>query len=204
MFLTHKSIVVFQSTQPEWAATYSRAVHIKERTDFNPRSPSGLRLHVDLNNFYASVFQSTQPEWAATPVPFLNRYSRSFQSTQPEWAATFRSHKLVGSVLNFNPRSPSGLRQKMNWALPLASEYFNPRSPSWLRQKSSENGSPGINFNPRSPSGLRPWWMISGGWLLHFNPRSPSGLRPIRHKDKNFFLLFQSTQPEWAATARCQ
>ena len=34
----------------------------------------------------------------------------------------------------------------------------------------------------------------------HFNPRSPSGLRRKMLEDMPVVLLFQSTQPEWAAT----
>ena len=79
---------LFQSTQPEWAATRFRptlqnllviSIHaarvgcdisksgiINTWKDFNPRSPSGLRLS-SLSMFsHSSQFQSTQPEWAAT------------------------------------------------------------------------------------------------------------------------------------------
>ena len=58
--------VVFQSTQPEWAAT------------------AIIRFIVMIQ-----IFQSTQPEWAATPYLPAAAQTLSFQSTQPEWAATF-------------------------------------------------------------------------------------------------------------------
>ena len=80
--------LLFQSTQPEWAATYY------------------LSLFERLK-----VFQSTQPEWAATDEqrrlerfthisihaarvgcdnydPKGTAQNKVFQSTQPEWAAT--------------------------------------------------------------------------------------------------------------------
>ena len=80
------------------------------------------------------------------------------------------------------------------------------------------------NFNPRSPSGLPPFALCSLFCLVcHFNPRSPSGLRPLRignntscadisihaarvgcdtppNKLPSYQEIFQSTQPEWAAT----
>ena len=59
-------MLLFQSTQPEWAAT-----------DIIGKC-GGL-----------CTFQSTQPEWAATcqiKVPLI--LDGVFQSTQPEWAAT--------------------------------------------------------------------------------------------------------------------
>ena len=34
----------------------------------------------------------------------------------------------------------------------------------------------------------------------NFNPRSPSGLRPMMVQVLGEMLVFQSTQPEWAAT----
>ena len=56
--------------------------------DFNPRSPSGLRLFRGLITGGEDIFQSTQPEWAATSA----------------------SRKWICLQHHFNPRSPSGLR----------------------------------------------------------------------------------------------
>ena len=84
-------MLVFQSTQPEWAATgqpddkalgaYFISIHAArvgcdQRQSyvlltsyyFNPRSPSGLRLHKVTYAFICVLFQSTQPEWAATDI----------------------------------------------------------------------------------------------------------------------------------------
>ena len=103
------------------------------------------------------------------------------------------------SILNFNPRSPSGLRPRQSLS-PARIKYFNPRSPSGLRHNylmnnigpnsfqstqpewaaTSVQAAASLhveNFNPRSPSGLRP--RVQGMCYLrkNFNPRSPSGLR---------------------------
>ena len=78
----------FQSTQPEWAATYHHYRTGGRCCDFNPRSPSGLRRgHCRISDPTAQ-FQSTQPEWAATEKPAVFIRLTLFQSTQPEWAAT--------------------------------------------------------------------------------------------------------------------
>ena len=37
---------IFQSTQPEWAATLLPKAILTPSEDFNPRSPSGLRHHI--------------------------------------------------------------------------------------------------------------------------------------------------------------
>ena len=42
--------------------------YLPEVSNFNPRSPSGLRLLVFVMDAIIKVFQSTQPEWAATKV----------------------------------------------------------------------------------------------------------------------------------------
>ena len=57
------------------------------------------------------------------------------------------------------------------------------------------------DFNPRSPSGLRPLKVYTCNTCAYFNPRSPSGLRLILQFILNHYaVVFQSTQPEWAAT----
>ena len=42
------------------------------------------------------------------------QYFLGFQSTQPEWAATIADYKNNSVKANFNPRSPSGLRQSFD------------------------------------------------------------------------------------------
>ena len=58
-----------------------------------------------------------------------------------------------------------------------------------------------INFNPRSPNGLRlQAFMKNEHGVVDFNPRSPNGLRQPLTAAVTCPPLFQSTQPEWAAT----
>ena len=121
---------LFQSTQPEWAATAALPFRPQVQTisihaarvgcdkrgdgasatgsDFNPRSPSGLRLYTGYNGFTMTIFQSTQPEWAATPFTL----------------------RLCSHFLYFNPRSPSGLRHtaKEN---PANAMQFQSTQPEW-------------------------------------------------------------------------
>ena len=79
----------------------------------------------------------------------------AFQSTQPEWAATSAAGKDVRRADDFNPRSPSGLRQG-KFVQNETNANFNPRSPSGLRHYIAQTHIRyGENFNPRSPSGLR-------------------------------------------------
>lgn len=36
-----------------------------------------------------------------------------FQPTHPVWGATCLEHGLIGDTLNFNPRTPCGVRQQI-------------------------------------------------------------------------------------------
>ena len=110
----------------------------------------------------------------------LTNADMAFQSTQPEWAATAKAVK----------RNAEGRA------------YFNPRSPSGLRHQAMAIEPEMPYFNPRSPSGLRPCPDVVQDRLYrgYFNPRSPSGLRHKNTIPANNDGLFQSTQPEWAAT----
>ena len=115
-------------------------------------------------------------QWRLTAYWIL----KLFQSTQPEWAATTCAEKFFTNTSDFNPRSPSGLRQ----------------------QRRKTGNAPVRDFNPRSPSGLRQNALAVNTLVAkHFNPRSPSGLRQVcRSASCCFLRIFQSTQPEWAAT----
>ena len=105
------SLIIFQSTQPEWAATSSAKLRKK--------------------NMKISIHAAR----VGCDISAMVRHGGNiiFQSTQPEWAATAGSAQLGGYYKNFNPRSPSGLRPKMKAKLPTHKKDFNPRSPSGLR-----------------------------------------------------------------------
>ena len=170
----------FQSTQPEWAATYLLIV-------LPP---------------YQSRFQSTQPEWAAT-FDLAKQCNSFFISIHAARVGCDGRNSGGGSSLqrDFNPRSPSGLRRKAAWMALRSRTHFNPRSPSGLRPQLPRRAAGAYrDFNPRSPSGLRlafaggsitpgvisihaarvgcdPAANISTAAIIYFNPRSPSGLR---------------------------
>ena len=58
-------------------------------------------------------------------------------------------------LLNFNPRSPHGERQRAVWKHPSV-RYFNPRSPHGERHDGRRRTSATAkDFNPRSPHGER-------------------------------------------------
>ena len=112
--------------------------------DFNPRSPSGLRL----------------------PRSSIGLKTKLFQSTQPEWAATRRWRTAGIGSRHFNPRSPSGLRPAFGNQRSGDTFKFQSTQPEWAATVLYHN--PDFiynNFNPRSPSGLRPVDLIVGGFF---------------------------------------
>ena len=121
-----------------------------------------------------------------------------FQSTQPKRAATETMLDYAGTtrisihaaqegcdppvppcppfLINFNPRSPRGLRPRPITNAP-GKCYFNPRSPRGLRHFIFRSFFCRNHFNPRSPRGLRLYHAYKALGGNDFNPRSPRGLR---------------------------
>ena len=147
-------------------------------TNFNPRSPNGLRRTTAIDGLSERLFQSTQPEWAAT-VPYCWHCGAVMISIHAaRMGCDVIADDLTESQINFNPRSPNGLRQN------LKTVYHRH-----------------IYFNPRSPNGLRLEMRADEMTRKYFNPRSPNGLRQKTLPVFIHWCKFQSTQPEWAATS---
>ena len=80
-------------------------------TNFNPRTPCGVRPWTDsLPVSGQQIFQSTHPVWGATINRSTRRIRQRFQSTHPVWGATAMCiYSLIPSI-DFNPRTPCGVR----------------------------------------------------------------------------------------------
>ena len=72
---THQ-VALFQSTQPKRAATSIAAIYLLQESDFNPRSPRGLRHKKRTSYPPALRFQSTQPKRAATMIAAPSLFQR--------------------------------------------------------------------------------------------------------------------------------
>ena len=91
--LLGSTVDVFQSTQPEWAATEKLAERAVNSRHFNPRSPNGLRPRQIFLMLSAANFNPRSPNGLRQTL-------------------ILRS----GNASNFNPRSPNGLRPKSQCA----------------------------------------------------------------------------------------
>ena len=146
--------------------------------DFNPRTPCGVRLLQNLRIREENVFQSTHPVWGATgDAGVMVRY-QSFQSTHPVWGATLCCLRQRRRTLDFNPRTPCGVRlwEPGGGAPQWESSIHAPRvgcDGFHLRLWHSS-----CNFNPRTPCGVRRFLRMYSMVRFYFNPRTPCGVRP--------------------------
>ena len=128
-------------------------------------------------------FQSTQPKWAATCGNTATSVNQTFQSTQPKWAATV----VEIIIVSFN-------------------KIFQSTQPKWAATKNflfvGKNKKISIHAAQVGCDDMYHAYKALGG--NDFNPRSPSGLRPACFAYTCFALVFQSTQPKWAATLKLE
>ena len=146
--------------------------------NFNPRTPCGVRLRLLQRQMYSCRISIHAPlagcdQDTVTPETLL----KGFQSTHPLRGATSCNCVIVSINMNFNPRTPCGVR------------------PSTLRFSANS-----LNFNPRTPCGVRPRQNMASRTVVtfqsthplrgatrpacpdrprrsHFNPRTPCGVR---------------------------
>ena len=90
---------------------------MRERSDFNPRTPCGVRR--------GRIF--SQPD------------IQRFQSTHPLRGATKRNSENSQENGDFNPRTPCGVRQRRRTPPPVPS-HFNPRTPCGVRPGTAAGG----------------------------------------------------------------
>ena len=65
---------LFQSTHPMRGATEEPAITIRKNTNFNPRTPCGVRLVQEVTAAAGQLFQSTHPMRGATSSPSILLY----------------------------------------------------------------------------------------------------------------------------------
>ena len=168
--------------------------------NFNPRSPSGLRLFSALCLLRAEVisihaarvgcdegkfmqnetnanFNPRSPSGLRLLTVQILKNDMQFQSTQPEWAATFykqtSSNRYSISIHAARVGCDNGRK-----AMPTDWHNFNPRSPSGLRLFSALCllRAEVISIHA-ARVGCDEGKFMQNETNANFNPRSPSGLR---------------------------
>ena len=146
--------------------------------DFNPRTPCGVRLAVRLLPVPISIFQSTHPLRGATLRLQAFRAQPRISIHAPLAGCDPGLQRLQSARLNFNPRTPCGVR------------HFTPDKLTQRRTFQSTHPLRGATSRP-APARSLP---------RHFNPRTPCGVRPCRLPQTPMTSPFQSTHPLRGAT----
>ena len=119
-------------------------------TDFNPRTPCGVRRSRTENLERRNAFQSTHPLRGATIC---------FESLPLRHDISIHA-PLAGCDPSPNP--PAATRH-----------YFNPRTPCGVRLRLTRLSDQRLNFNPRTPCGVRLAAYKYGDDLLKFQSTHP-------------------------------
>ena len=128
------NLTIFQSTQPEWAAT--------------------VFLVLSLIFWAISIHAAQEGCDVNTAGRFNKKKFISIHAAQEGCDLDKRKSSTV--AFYFNPRSPRGLRPKPVSVCHQGYSHFNPRSPRGLRLADRRKCfRTNQDFNPRSPRGLR-------------------------------------------------
>ena len=104
------------------------------KSNFNPRTPHGVRQARENRAFVIWRISIHAPLTGCDRVDIFHvSLHITFQSTHPSRGATGYLLSLLCSGVDFNPRTPHGVRRWImqsiwGWAL-----YFNPRTPHGVR-----------------------------------------------------------------------
>ena len=168
--------------------------------DFNPRTPCGVRLMHGRALLEMNEFQSTHPLRGATATVAQHPAGTStFQSTHPLRGATQENRRALRH-LPISIHAPlAGCDMVCASALARALN-FNPRTPCGVRPKLPASAWQKGHFNPRTPCGVRPapWRIcVKNGAFQSTHPLRGATKSPFTTKEK---AAFQSTHPLRGAT----
>ena len=167
---------------------------------FNPRTPCGVRLAGLPSRRCMPLFQSTHPLRGATSLSEYVPTPSIFQSTHPLRGATASMRSTSISPINFNPRTPCGVRL-MNERVNITLEGFQSTHPlrGATRRSGGDRVLPLISIHaPLAGCDLQARQGLPA--FRDFNPRTPCGVRPLRAHRLGVAMEFQSTHPLRGAT----
>ena len=146
--------------------------------NFNPRTPCGVRRMLPQPLCNDALFQSTHPLRGATSFWMSVEMSRMISIHAPLAGCDVGYKAQVVAHLNFNPRTPCGVRQIVRGGIKTKKRF---QSTHPLRGATAR-------CRPRA------------GCKEDFNPRTPCGVRPSPAQSLGDAWLFQSTHPLRGAT----
>ena len=193
---------LFQSTHPGWGATTSVILICHCGYYFNPRTPGGVRLMVQLLMYGIIQFQSTHPGWGATWIARLwQDYSRGFQSTHPGWGATLPYFFAFVKAFIFQSTHPG-------WGATKFAQIINSSGAISIHapRVGCDNDGAYTNNYPSRFQSTHPGWGATEHTILRIGARNISIHAPRVGCDSQLSKYryqrgrFQSTHPGWGAT----
>ena len=168
---------IFQSTHPSRGATFDANVW-KIGGNISIHAPlAGCDGKSKTYGYASSNFNPRTPRGVRPDCPAPGREPNRFQSTHPSRGATCQLDGLCFRDPDFNPRTPRGVRlrrlrlwlRRMKFQSTHPSRgattrpacpscpfrYFNPRTPRGVRRQDRGNDAAEVYFNPRTPRGVR-------------------------------------------------
>ena len=147
---------------------------------FNPRTPRGVRLNEYSPMFFpSSSFNPRTPRGVRHTREILTRKPTTFQSTHPARGATTIERALTraGYVSIHAPRAGCDHgRQEVG----MGAAGFNPRTPRGVRLKVNLRARPFSEVSIHAPrAGCDRGLLWQGRTRLGFNPRTPRGVRRL-------------------------
>ena len=183
----------------------------RDCTDFNPRTPCGVR-HThhkrDMGEFVISIHAplagcdsavrlhpqfhggiSIHAPLAGCDDDLLpGHLATAFQSTHPLRGATLRPYADV-LVIVISIHAPLAGCDRDTWLFVRVGDYFNPRTPCGVRRPQPLRCPMLLYFNPRTPCGVRRAFTALGHVEPYFNPRTPCGVRQQKRTKKTALFL---------------
>ena len=169
------------------------------------------------------IFQSTHPLRGATRSPTPVSFTAGFQSTHPLRGATYAQYIWAIGELDFNPRTPCGVRRHLRLTAradtgisihaPLAGcdhaydefvgyEYISIHAPLAGCDAICRKSSCRRKISIHAPLAGCDLSCVHGLARRsgNFNPRTPCGVRQLQQTQRSSGLKFQSTHPLRGAT----
>ena len=147
------------------------------RDHFNPRTPCGVRHQHPQSRGAARSFQSTHPLRGATRSTSCYSRLKKFQSTHPLRGATVRDGARHDQRVDFNPRTPCGVRPSSSASAQTSTGFQSTHPLRGATYKCIHILHYTAHFNPRTPCGVRRENLIKEKSMGNFNPRTPCGVR---------------------------
>ena len=174
--------------------------------DFNPRSPRGLRPVPVMSDSKLSLFQSTQPKRAATVASTWSSCAAiGFQSTQPKRAATMG---MPTAQLAYSEISIHAARvgcDRFSFASKNNLKRFQSTQPEWAATCAAKATSSSFSFisihAARVGCDADVWQATNLQYSISIHA-ARVGCDNTTGGVYVYNSLFQSTQPEWAATGK--